>query len=169
MDNLIQALDGCVKSENWYGALFIALTLPDICGKIDQPDSQHHYAAWFDRYVKSKYVHGDWTFLTGNDCYALRCAFLHEGKDNISTQNAKETVEKFYFRAPGRGTMHCNKFNNTLLQLQVDIFCNDIKEGVLSWLKNISGDVTKKKATECLLKIGVGDIEIKLAETGDVP
>ncbi len=74
----------------------------------------------------------DQAFLSGNDCYALRCAYLHEGSDNISQQNAKEVVDKFHFIvAPKGSTIHCNMMN-TKLQLQVDIFCEDTQAGRLS-------------------------------------
>lgn len=44
------------------------------------------YADWFDKYVGHRYKskigahQEEHTFLTGNDCYALRCSYLHEGK-----------------------------------------------------------------------------------------
>lgn len=95
--------------------------------------------------------------LGGNDCYALRCAYLHEGADDISKQRAREAVDKFLFIvAPSGLTIHCNMINNRL-QLQVDIFCADIKDGVVNWLSDIAGDSDKVAETAKLLKIQLPD------------
>ena len=37
MRHFISAVNKSLENENWYAALFIALTLPDICGKIQYP------------------------------------------------------------------------------------------------------------------------------------
>lgn len=167
MNEFTEAIDRSAAAGNWYGALFVALSLPDICGKIDQPgenSSQRRYAAWFDKYIRPKYTHQvganrqEQVFLNGTDCYALRCAYLHEGSDNVSLQRAKnKAVEKFHFIvAPKDCTIHCNMIN-TKLQLQVDIFCEDIKQGVLEWLRDIQPDAAKSAATKSLLRIQFPD------------
>lgn len=166
MNEFIEAIDRSAVAGNWYGALFVALSLPDICGKIDQPgenSSQRRYAAWFDKYVRPKYTHRvgadrqEHVFLGGNDCYALRCAYLHEGSDNTSLQKAKEAVERFHFIVAPKGcTIHCNMID-TKLQLQVDIFCEDIKQSVIAWVRGIQSDTTKSEATKSLLRIQFPD------------
>jgi hypothetical protein len=126
MDEFVEAIDLSIAASNWYGALFIALSLPDICGRIDSPSetsSKRRYAAWFEKYVQPKYTRSvgaereETVFLCGNDCYALRCAYLHEGSDDISAQLAKTAVEKFHFiGAPTGCVIHCNMID-TKLQL----------------------------------------------------
>lgn len=58
MKDIVQALEQNLKERNWYGALFIALTLPDICGKIDNPKSRSgdRYSKWFEKYICAKYT-----------------------------------------------------------------------------------------------------------------
>ncbi len=81
---------------NYYAALATTLNFPDICGWIVDPTvvSKARYIAWFDRYVAHHYVHcigpdhERTVFLSGTDCYALRCAFLHEGREEITEQQA---------------------------------------------------------------------------------
>lgn len=38
MNHFIEALESSLDTQNWYSVLFISLTLPDICGKIDEPN-----------------------------------------------------------------------------------------------------------------------------------
>lgn len=144
MENFVEAVRKAIKNKNWYGALFIALTLPDICGKIDNPresSSQIRYSKWFEKYME-KYS----GFLPGSDCYALRCALLHEGTNDITQQRASEILERFEFMTDGP---HCNLSKNnyvngkripTFLQLRVDKFCEDISIAVESWLHDVSSD-----------------------------
>lgn len=161
MKRLIEAVENSLSSQNWYGALFIALSLPDICGKMETPDkfSGERYISWFDRYMLEKYSpkigaqHIKHTFLNGSDCYALRCALLHEGVGDISAQKAQSVLERFHFVFPPQGGMiHCNQSNN-VLQLQVDIFCKDVCKGVSAWLNEVSEDNTIQDRLENILKI----------------
>ena len=80
----------------------------------------------------------EYTFLTANDFYALRCSVLHEGSDLVTGQLAREVLERFQFIAPipGGGSIHCNQLD-AHLQLQVDIFCMDICEAVGEWRTGI--------------------------------
>lgn len=162
MNDLIKALEECLLSHNWHAALFVALSLPDICGKIETPlinSSQQRYAEWFNKYVTPKYTSintqtgQENIFLSGNDCYALRCAYLHEGVDDVTMQRAREAVDSFLFIvAPIGMTIHCNMLN-AKLQLQVNIFCTDIMNGVNSWLNDIENDIHKQTAISRFLII----------------
>ena len=85
MDRFTRGVENAVASANWYAALALALVLPDICGKLASPTqaSSTRYAGWFDRFVRPRYTRGigpartPHVFLSGDDCYALRCAYLH--------------------------------------------------------------------------------------------
>lgn len=146
MFNFIQAVRQSILTKNWYAALLITLTLPDICSKLEFPSiiTSKRYIDWFNKYMLKKYsskvehnfrLH---VFLSGNDCYALRCSFLHEGNDIIQDQCAHQSLESFYFLAPNdRLRAHRNQSNNKL-QLQVDIFCEDMCLAVEEWIKEIS-------------------------------
>ena len=163
MDNFIQALEKCVADKNWYGALFIVLTLPDICGKIEYPSkcSTQRYKDWFERYLEPHYtkqvgspamgmVH---KFLSGSDCYAIRCALLHEGTDEIVEQRAQESLDRFHFTEPPQsGCIHFNK-SGKALQLQVDKFASEMIQAIRSWLSEISCDNQKQERLSKLMKV----------------
>jgi hypothetical protein len=147
METLLTSIRASVQSENWHAALGLALTLPDICGRIDEPtkNSGQRYAAWFEHYLGPNYVspHGPQPFMTGGDCYALRCAYFHQGEFDISTQRAKKILERIRFLVPaGRMTIHRNK-RGAVLQLQVSHFCEEICQGVEAWLPVARGDTVK--------------------------
>lgn len=174
MYNFLNALELCTKSSNWYGALFISLTLPDICAKIEYPlekkSSSKRYIDWYDKYLKKYYevsrnaiplpahlerltalvpphIGGGRKkecFLSGADFYALRCAYLHEGSDEITTQRKREALEKFQFVQPGNNNVfHNNLKNGIILQIQVSELAREVTEAVLNWLEDIKHDNEK--------------------------
>ena len=147
---MIKSLNDAVAANNTYAALTLALSLPDICCYAKHGrTSGKRYAEWFGVYVEAKYrqMVGAWqlgmgmqvTFLNGDDCYALRCAFLHEARDEILEQRARQALERFVFVEPGFGC-HSSILNGTLLSLQVDRFCKDIADGVEQFLNDVVGD-----------------------------
>lgn len=87
---------GIWKSNLYQAALALALTIPDICGAYQYPQSQvgFRYKKWFDEYVPPYYmpkilgdpVDSKRKIMTGDICYCLRCAVLHSGNDDINAK-----------------------------------------------------------------------------------
>jgi len=161
MKNFIDSVKKSIQEKNWYGALTLALTLPDICGKIENQNKRSgtRYSNWFDKYVKAKYTseigsdHKEHIFLNGKDCYALRCSYLHEGTSFTLFQDARDVLDAFQFVVPPEGSkIHCNQSNGTL-QLQVENFCTDIVIGVEQWANDVKNDKVKMDKINKLLKI----------------
>lgn len=167
MNHLLLAVESALQAGNHYAALALALALPDICGWVQDPDvtTGARYVAWFEKYLQSKYTNPasalipNHIFLNGSDCYALRCAYLHEGRDDITDQRAQQVLDAFHFVVPPKGwKLHCNQFINTktntkTLQLQVDIFCREVIEGVKQFLFDISSNPDAVKRLNQLLLI----------------
>lgn len=158
----IESISSNVREGNWYSALTLVLTLPDICGKLSTPEvaSGKRYAKWFDEFVGDKYsmnIFGEnHIFASGNDIYALRCAFLHQGESDISMQRAKETIEKFKIQAPkvinGQYSGSHNIKIDQYLMIRLDIFCEDVAEGVEKWVdKNKDNRDVQKRASELVV------------------
>lgn len=148
MDHLVTATRTAVREKNWHAALALALTLPDICARLQSPEVQSsrvRYVKWCEAHLAPRYTFPigaegvPHVFLGGDDCYALRCAVLHEGADNIVGQRARKALEEFVFSAPptGGGMIHCNQVDSKL-QLQVDIFCLDVCAGVEEWVQEVA-------------------------------
>lgn len=148
MKNFLQAIEKSLANENWYSALFLALTLPDICGKIEFPDknSSKRYIEWFEKYMTRYLIN-----VPATDFYALRCAILHEGTDNIMEQEKRKVLEHYIFITKGA---HLNSFfdcnikgeNTSFLQLNVERFCKDIGFAVQAWMdENVKNDEINKR------------------------
>jgi hypothetical protein len=161
MNDLIKALESSIENKNWFASLFIALSIPDICGYLQSPHelSQIRYKIWFEKYMLKKYSSPvgisdtPHIFLSPSDCYALRCAILHEGREEITDQSAREALDRFHFsEPPHEGSVHCNQINN-VLQLQVDTFCDDMLSGLREWFKNVKEDMVIMTRIRNMLKV----------------
>jgi len=139
--SMVASVRQAIQTGNWYSAICLALALPDICGWLETPNvrSSERFVSFFDRFLAQAYTRPVGAqrqlhvFLSGNNCYALRCAFLHEGCDQVERQNAHRALTAFRFVAPSRNIVHMNQ-SGTVLQLQVDIFCEDICGAVEGWM-----------------------------------
>lgn len=67
-----------------HSALALALALPDICGSIEYPTERRGGV----RYVNWCNTWGKMLVVSGADCYALRCAYLHGGSEEFSGPSA---------------------------------------------------------------------------------
>lgn len=66
MDDLIKALEASVANKNWYGSLFVALSVPDICGYLESPTDRSQV-----RYYKRGHTKG--ARLDYSDCASAIC------------------------------------------------------------------------------------------------
>jgi hypothetical protein len=166
MQRFTSAIYKALENENWYGALFLALTLPDICGKIQYPQakSEERYVKWFQKYLDDKYTREvgpkrqKHIFLSGEDCYALRCSLLHEGSDAISSQRCKKALDSFLFLTKGAHCNWCNVNKHTFLELNVTNFCEDICEAVEKWLNDLEHDDHIQKELANIITIFESDL-----------
>lgn len=182
MEHFLNSVELSLHQRNWHGALALSLAMPDICGKIETPAlaSGRRYAEWFKQYVGDphyvvpegpvKAYLGLDEFITGNDCYALRCAYLHEGTSEITDQRAREVINSYMFTSK-TGT-HTNAFVKIpeelipviedvipipreyfIMQLEISVFCSDIVSGVRTWLAAIDTDPVKMEKVNTRIQI----------------
>lgn len=142
-----------IEQENFYAALITALTIPDICVALEHGNTTgKEYAKWFDSNLDYK------NFLSGNDCYALRCSVLHQGTDDITEQRMREVLEHYIFLTKGSHRIlfkNCifNGVNKSFLQLNVTTFCIDICTAAEVWIKNNTNNSSIQNRLQQTLEI----------------
>ena len=104
MLSLIEEIESCVLHNNLRCALGMALTLPDICARVEFPDERDtskRYEKWCDRHLfKQGYLPSHETndsvdlkqrkrirVIEPKMCYKLRCAFLHSGNLELNQRD----------------------------------------------------------------------------------
>ncbi|WP_434575001.1 hypothetical protein J3P88_10165 [Pseudomonas sp. Z3-6] len=164
MDRFTKSLRSAIAHGDWYVALSSALTLPDVCARIVEPyekSSEKRYTKWFKHWMEPLYTvdmpeGGPTVFLSGGDCYALRCSYLHEGGANITAQRARQALNDFHFVStpPPGWEVHRNMIDRTL-QLQVDIFCSEMADAVDNWASSVAADQDIQNRMNALLIIHI--------------
>jgi DNA topoisomerase-2 len=103
------------------------------------------------------------TFMKGNDCYALRCSYLHEGSNKVSKTESKKNdddiiTEKFVLMYSQGIKLH-KVSNEGKIVLFLPDFCMDIVVGVLKWLNVIENEIdeTRRNKNNSLMKIYLPD------------
>src|SRR5262249_49014185 len=127
-----------------YLAVMSALTLPDICSALENPDGRAHhsrYESWWETWKSSDY------HFTGEELYMLRCGMLHQGRSGHSDLQYDRIV--FMIRP---GFHLCLSINTDktgreemVLQLDANIFCRDMIASVRSWYETKKDDANVKK------------------------
>lgn len=158
LSNFTSAIKKAIKEENWYSALSVSLMLPDICGKLEFPQLGvgDRYRKWFDKYLYDTYNSFS-NFLTAEDFYLLRCAYLHGGEADISEKKRRQLVDEYKFRAPKvvEGEFegpHRIKMNQYLI-LRIDLFCLEICNAVDQWVDSNKVDERIQNSARKMLVI----------------
>jgi hypothetical protein len=163
MKRFTDAITKAVTDKNWLAAVALSLTMPDICGRMEQPKhgSEKRYKAWWDKYMLDRYsstiLNRHRVFLSGADAYALRCAYVHEGGGNTLNQRAREALTHFHFVTPNERlsihNMRLSSQGNARLILQVDIFCQDVIGAVGRWSNDVASNQAVQERLQSLLEI----------------
>lgn len=100
----IEEIERCICAKCYFGALALALTLPDICGQVECPNESRvgvRYVNWFSKFVKPLYFpsgpSAPQNQFDGESCYVLRCAFLHSGNYDLRQQKTSIQIDSFKF------------------------------------------------------------------------
>ena len=103
--NLVNEIRYAMNANLYNCALTLALTLPDICGKAEYPcekSSRKRYKKWFSFYAAPSFCckaenayTGDivnFSWLSAEECWALRCSVLHSGNYRIERTKLKHII-----------------------------------------------------------------------------
>lgn len=102
---IVKEINECLSKDCYLAALFMALTLPDICGKAEYGDigNRARYEQWFDTYIgqhQRKYSISendgvsDLPYISGELVYKLRNSVLHSGMVDVDGQKLSEEQNK---------------------------------------------------------------------------
>lgn len=141
-------IEKALKNGAWRSALSLSLTLPDICGQVQYPNCRYkseHYAKWFDQYVgKQYYTTKDElqvSVFNGQNCYALRNCFLHEGSSDVKV----DFMNNFRLSIPcslasNFGQMFSYSEVEQRVTINVPNLCCSISKAALEWYNRLDNN-----------------------------
>ncbi|WP_217548839.1 hypothetical protein [Pantoea sp. GbtcB22] len=160
MKQLLDSIENSLVSKNWLSALYMAITLPDICAASENVVSGNgaRYKDWFNRYMKKKYDSANYyEYVEANRPERLN-ELPQEVLDEYKNQPIKVKFTADSCWALRNATLHegmdedrlrkfrltvPDEFNNIhhlthdetgeIVQIDASIFCQDIIEAVKTW------------------------------------
>lgn len=88
-DIIQEEIEKARDPQCFFAELALALTIPSVCSRYGLTEEELRvqkesirYPKWYDEYVYPQY-----NFLTGKECYAVRCAILHNGDIDLYKQS----------------------------------------------------------------------------------
>ena len=151
MENLLKSIALSLKTKNWPAAIFMTLSIPDICAALESDNgktSKKKYIKWFDKYLAETYKKRigarkkEHTFLTGNDMYAFRCSMLHEFSDDTKSQDSKDKIGKFRMTiSSGHLNYNCDVTPEEIidgdeLHINIPCFCIEVCDAAKKWMQS---------------------------------
>jgi hypothetical protein len=177
MKRFTSSIRKSVQDGNFFGALFVALAMPDICGALEEPNREvgERYRSWFQRYLRAKYDPAtQLEFMTATLPQALdlppeaktalnvpfdsRLAFTADDCYRCRCKCLHEGVlkktnqEKFIFLSGlPTGTILHRDLKDGQLVLQIELFSEDMCLGVEAWERDTKGNsLVEEKRLELL-------------------
>ncbi len=145
MDELIKAIELSLQNENYWGALYLAVNIPDICGKFEFPN-EYHYSRWFEANMPESYwVNRDSVvYLSGQDAFAIRCNLLHDMSTDLARSRVKDTLaDRFYFTKRGPHLLKVSDINGDAtvrVNLGVRPYTQDLVAAYRAWRSKLEED-----------------------------
>lgn len=106
MKRFTDAGRACLASGNLYGALTLALMIPEICGSLEDPGpnkSKARYERWCKKWIEPLHMkmakQGEIAepFLPASECYQLRCRIIHSGSANVPAEKQLDIATFAFF------------------------------------------------------------------------
>ncbi len=179
----VEDLEKAFDAGAYLSAISLALTIPDVCGDRLYPErkkeSRRRYVDWFNEYVAFNYldeaspsVNGEMTasryYFGGEDCYQLRCVYLHQGINATEPKPAKTLYNLIQFRVFSAGSGDCDHIGKTTVDAtgevtrQVDLdlrkFICCIDAGVRQFLEE-HPEMNADNGSDSFLYVPVLDFE----------
>jgi hypothetical protein len=156
-------------ADNLYAALSLALTLPDICGSLEDPGegkSRLRYVRWCKQWLQPVYTSNimgkEVVFLTAEQCYKLRNSLIHSGSSDVRTDGLQHIAFVAW------ENMHRIKTNEVML-LSTAIFSRDVYAAVDAWDAATAANRQVQIEKDRLLKIHTEGFEIGAMRVGVGP
>lgn len=126
-DIIQKEIEKARDAKCFFAELALALTIPSVCSRYGLDDEElkslresKRYPEWYEKYVYPQYQ-----FLTGKECYAVRCAILHNGDVDLYSQSIlrhESKVNNYRLMIPEYGDNFCLQYEENS-QLQDRPFC----------------------------------------------
>ncbi len=142
MEQIIRAAENGLELV----AIGMAVSLPSICSALEREDGQSYrdeYKAW----CAANLTDDEFSFVTPDDLYSIRCGFLHQGRFG----DLKHSVARVIFVPAGQGAIFSNcRINDAYFYGAVE-FCRNMCAATQRWLDaNEDNEIIRRNLDQML-------------------
>lgn len=136
INQIIKEINTCLKNGCYIAALTTALTLPDICGKVEYPKDiptsryKKWYREWIGKYEKCPDDEDNMPYQTADLIHDLRNSLLHEGNPDVNLDKNDLTSFKLLitgsYMSGGIATVHKDGDGKTIgreIEIGIENLC----------------------------------------------
>lgn len=141
MEMILLEIERAVRSNFYFLAIALGLTLPDICSALQTKNGKTDdglYRRWVKKYLKG--IPG----LSPSDCWSLRCGVIHEGSLRIKNEQKHRVIFTLPHpsgaRMLGGFTIIHEREGVRALQVDAIQFCEEKIAGVRVWYQDLAED-----------------------------
>lgn len=114
-DIIQKEIEKARDAECFLAELALALTIPSVCSRYGLSAEELKYRGESKRYPDwyEKYVYPQYQFLTGKECYAVRCSILHNGDVDLYNQpimRNEDQNNRYRLMIPDYGDNFCLQY-----------------------------------------------------------
>lgn len=128
METILEEIESAAKSDLWYAALVLTLTLPDICAWLEAPvgastsRQKSRYIRWCNKNFNN-------VSLDGTACWDLRSGVVHQG------MYRNRSYDRIIFTVSGHQVhgLILEARNEKALSLSAEMFCDEVITCVKTW------------------------------------
>ncbi|MBJ6351117.1 MULTISPECIES: hypothetical protein [unclassified Acinetobacter] len=171
MKQYLDSIKLSLETKNYFGAIALSLTLPDICASIESDNNETNrdkYCAWFEKYLAGSFPRpGNKVLLSAQECYAARCSFLHQGTNITQHQKILKGIDK---AAPSVSFMTNTMISGIMRHdqkviIDINFFCLSMIVGVENWVKDHNQNEIVKNKILALPIVHVGTSSLPNVQT----
>jgi hypothetical protein len=136
---LLNQINEAAKAGLHLVAIGMAVSLPSICASLSREDGRSG-GREFKRWCSNNLPKDQFSFVTPDDLYSMRCGVLHQGRYGDLEHN----VSRVIFVPPGSSTFINCKFNDAYVY-DVIGFCRSMCNAAFAWYENNRTNPTIRK------------------------
>ncbi|WP_344698905.1 hypothetical protein [Sphingomonas limnosediminicola] len=145
---MLHEIQAAITNGLPYLAMMQALAVPDICGALMASDgraTRSAYLAWY-----GEYMWGNFILLSPEQCYSLRCGFVHQSRSDLAGGHFKRIAFHCHFWG-AMDSMPMVDMGDTLY-ISVEQFCAHLNNAAHRWFATVAFDPTVLENAQSLLK-----------------
>ena len=143
LDQLIEQINRAANEGLHLLAIGMAVALPAICSSLEKEDGRSDCKDYI-RWCKTNLVGGNFSFITAEQMYSIRCGVLHSGRADItnksgSPDDSDNGIKRVIFMPPGPFTSTSGQINDAYTYSVIE-FCKNMGQAIMVWYEANKND-----------------------------